>query len=161
MVDIMAQKNFIEKMWPIADDEFKRSNIFPHVTITQSAHESDWGLSFLTVKANNLFGFTGELWEKQGKPVLTLPTREFVNGKWITVNRPFRAYESWAASVRDWASLMQRSRYVDAVAFAKTGDVPNFAKAVAAAGYATDPTYASKLAQLYEGITNLLPPIEG
>ncbi len=159
MTDIMTKKSFIEKMWPIADDEFNRSGIFPHMTVVQSAHESAWGTSGLTVKANNLFGFTGESWEKEGKPVIVLPTKEFVEAQWTVVNRPFRSYDSWAGSVRDWANLMQRPRYKDALEYMKSGNIVGFCKAVAAAGYATDPDYADKLIELYNENTNLLPLI--
>lgn len=159
MTDIMVKKSFIEKVWPIAEEEFKRSGIYPHIPTIQSAHESDWGRSGLTIKANNLFGFTGESWQQQGRPVIVLSTKEFEGGKWITVNRPFRSYDSWDGSIGDWAKLMQFPRYKDAFSCAKKGDIEGFAKNVASAGYATDPNYADKLVNLYETTTNLLPPI--
>lgn len=143
------KSDFKAKMKKIAEDEKSRSGIHPLITITQAAHESNWGKSGLTEKANNLFGFTGDSWEKAGKPVLKLPTKEFVKGKWVTVDRPFRAYKSWAESVRDWGTLIStQARYKTAYNFAKEGDALNYAVEVAKAGYATDPDYGTKLAAL-------------
>jgi lysozyme len=161
MVEIMARKAFIEKMWPIAMEEFHISGIHPYVTISQSAHESGWGLSGLTRKANNLFGYTGESWQKAGKPTILLPTREYLKGQRVTVERPFRAYPTWSDSIRDWATnISTLSRYKDAYEHAKTGDVKQYARAVFVAGYATDPIYPEKLTNLYKSITNLLPEKE-
>lgn len=151
-----AKENFKKNMLPIARDEQKRSGIHPDVTISQAAHESNWGLSGLTTQANNLFGFTGESWEKDGKPVLKLPTREFINGAWTVVNRPFRAYKSWAESVRDWGNLISTaSRYKKAYALAQKGDVPGYAVEVLKAGYATDPGYSKALTTVYNTVKSI------
>lgn len=153
--------DFIALMLPIARDEEGRSGIRRLITITQAAHESAWGLSGLTVKANNLFGFTGESWEAAGKKVIKLPTVEYITGQKKTVLRPFRAYGSWAESVRDWATLMQFPRYNKALIAARAGDINLFATEVAAAGYATDPHYAGELQRValtvspYPGITEV------
>lgn len=68
------------------------------------------------------------------------------DGSWdLMVWRPFRRYDSWQSSVNDWASLMHESRYAAALADAKAGDLQSFAQDVAAAGYATEPSYADDL----------------
>lgn len=167
---------FVTDMLQIAEDEQGRSGIKTLITIAQAAHESGWGQSGLTEKANNLFGFTGDSWEAEGKPVIRMPTEEWVEGSvngttglsipghWITVQRPFRAYSSWAESVRDWASLMQANRYALAFACARAGDMTGFAKAVFAAGYATDPNYAAALTSVGASVADILtktnPPAE-
>jgi flagellum-specific peptidoglycan hydrolase FlgJ len=160
VVQLLDSKQIFKKnMTPIALDEQQRSGIHPDITLTQAAHESAWGQSGLTQKANNLFGFTGESWAAAGKPVITLPTKEFVNGSWVTVNRPFRSYGSWAESVRDWANLISTSpRYKTAYLLAKSGNVPAFAQAVASAGYATDPNYSSALQSVYQTVKNIVVP---
>lgn len=164
-----VQKRFVNLLYPIATDEENRSGIDPLITITQAAHESGWGQSELTKKANNLFGFTGESWEQQGKPVIRMPTREWVAssinnttgmtvpGHFITIPRPFRAYKSWAESVRDWSTLMQGQRYHAAYTAAKLGDLSGFAKAVYEAGYATDPDYAAELVNVGGEVLGFLP----
>ena len=170
-MDINAKKIFFSLVLPLAEDEQQRSSISPLITITQAAHESAWGTSELTTKANNLFGFTGEKWESEGKPIIKLPTEEWLHGsidttsgvtipgKWITVERPFRSYGSWAESIRDWAALMQKPIYEKAFEAAKSGDLTGFSIEVSMAGYATDPNYSSALIgvgnivkDLFEGI---------
>lgn len=152
MVYIGNQKKvaeFKKAMMDIAHENEIKTGIKPEITILQSGHESNWGQSELTVKANNLFGFTGESWEKAGKPVLRLPTKEYINKQWVTVTRPFRAYASWRDSIADWANLLTHSNYKDALVAAQKGDVAAFAAAVQKGGYATDPAYATQLVKLY------------
>lgn len=173
-------KNFIKLMLPIAQDEDTRSGIKPLITITQSAHESGWGLSGLTQKANNLFGFTGEGWEHEGKPVIKLPTAEYVQrvvkdadgnpvydnttGRHVmetvkvVVDRPFRSYESWAESIRDWARLLHAPRYAAALVAAQSGSMDVFAHEISKAGYATDPRYAEGLIRV-GGIVATFPGV--
>ena len=180
MPEQIVKTRFISLMRPIAVDEELRSGIKPIITLMQSAHESAWGSSGLTDKANNLFGFTGESWEEAGKPVIKMPTTEYVdrtihgadgnpvvdeNGHTmfkktpITVLRPFRAYKSWSESVRDWGNLMAKPRYATALAAARAGDVPGFSIAVLAAGYATDPNYSSSLVRVGAEVKVLLDAV--
>lgn len=66
-------------------------------------------------------------------------------GSDLYIYRPFRRYNSWTDSLRDWARLMQTARYASALPYAKSGDITNFAAAVASAGYATESNYAALL----------------
>ena len=147
---------FVKALRPVADVIKQEFAIRPIITLTPAAHESGWGRSGLTKKANNLFGFTGESWERNGKPVIRLPTIEYIEGERRVVTRPFRAYNSWEESVRDWARLMHFPRYRQALIWAKEGDVGAFAADVAAAGYATDPLYAIKLSSTAAAVRALL-----
>ncbi len=52
------QENFVGLMSPIAESIQAQYGIHPLITITQAAHESGWGASGLTKKANNLYGYT-------------------------------------------------------------------------------------------------------
>lgn len=125
--------------------------------LTQAAHESAYGLSGLAQKAYNFFGFTGESWKKQGKPVVTMPTREFLNGKWVALDRPFRAYGGADESMRDYARLLlSKPRYAAAVAAARRGDVAGTFDALGKSGYATDPNYGGKLAGVYQAVKTFL-----
>lgn len=151
-----TESDFVENMEQIALLIQFETGIKAIVPITQAAHESRWGESELTTKANNLFGLTGDTWAELKKPVVYMKTREHIKGKWIDVRRPFRAYPSWEASLRDWARLMQLPLYAHALMWAKEGNVGAFATAVAAAGYATDPDYAAKLKGVAERVAPLL-----
>lgn len=122
----------------------------------QAGHESRWGLSKLTVEANNLFGITGDTWAQQGKPVYEIVTKEFAkDGTPFEIRRPFRKYADWGESLRDWAGLLDR-RYPDAIKAAKLADFNAFARALQAGGYATDPKYAQKLTDLNNSIGGLV-----
>ena len=55
-----SQSDFISKMTPIAEAAYHQYGVHPLITLTQAAHESGWGTSGLTRKANNLYGYTGD-----------------------------------------------------------------------------------------------------
>ncbi len=144
---------------------------------TQAAHESGCGLSKLTVTANNLFGFTANpAWMAAHSPTVKFLTKEFSKkppeqiryweyegdifkkektsdgGSVLDVWRYFRKYDSWEASLRDWANLLAKPRFAAALAGAKAGDFTAFAQGLQAAGYATDPHYATQLVALHSSI---------
>lgn len=60
-----TQTAFLKKMTPIAKTMNEKYGIHPLIVMTQAAHESGWGASGLTKKANNLYGYTGEAALKQ------------------------------------------------------------------------------------------------
>ena len=92
----------------------------------------------------NLFGIKADAsWHG---PITTQKTAEVVDGKTVTITASFRAYGNWLGSIQDHAAfLLDNPRYRPAFAYT---DGPDFAKAVAAAGYATDPDYAAKLIEI-------------
>ncbi|MEK5479882.1 glucosaminidase domain-containing protein [Paenibacillus sp. FSL R5-0407] len=139
----MIRKEFIAKIAPFAVLDMQRTNIAASLTIAQGALESAWGGSGLTVKANNLFGIKG----KGSAGSCTMPTTEYVSGRPIKVNAAFRAYHNWGESIADHSRLIldgvswNRNLYKGVIG--KRG--ADAARAIAAAGYATDPKYAEKL----------------
>lgn len=148
-------ENFIQKIKPAAIDVETATGIPWLFAATQAAHESAWGLSKLTLEANNLFGITGDTWAQQGKPVYVIITKEFAkDGTPFVIKRPFRKYDSWHASLEDWAGLIQR-RYPAALAAAKVSDFSAFADGLQAGGYATDPHYATQLVALHKELTSI------
>ncbi len=147
MSDLSAEKQaHINAILQPALHTYKTHNLFPSVTIGQSAHESYWGpKSGLATKAHNLFGIKcGSKWK--GK-AYTAKTGEFLDGKNVTITDKFRAYDSYADSVIDRADFLSANRYVKAgVLSATTPDAQ--IDAMKAAGYATDPSYVSKLKKI-------------
>ena len=139
----MMRKEFIGKIAPFAVLDMQRTNIAASLTIAQAALESAWGGSGLTAKANNLFGIKG----KGSAGSCTMPTTEYVGGRPIKVNAAFRAYHNWGESIADHSRLIldgvswNRNLYKGVIG--KRG--ADAARAIAAAGYATDPKYAEKL----------------
>ena len=128
----------------------KRAQIIFHVpasvSIAQAITESSWGRSGLSVKANNLFGIKADTsW--LGDKVM-MPTAEYTHGMRITIDAPFRKYSSHEESIVDHGSFLAKNpRYKPA--FSKQ-DGCSFARAIAQAGYATDPHYAVNLVTLIE-----------
>lgn len=162
--------DFVNRMRPIAEQIQSTYHIDPLILISQAALESGWGLSQLSAKYNNLFGFTAGSWLQKGLPVVDLPTHEYIkkpidqvtyfetSGDIVSkepvnagetkvlVHRYFRKYPTWYDSAADWANLITTaSRYSQAAQAAKSGDLDAYASLVSAAGYATDPDYPALL----------------
>ncbi|MBG0871895.1 glucosaminidase domain-containing protein [Burkholderia sp. 9777_1386] len=136
--DISTPAGFIAAIAPAAQACAKRTGVPASVTVAQAALESSWGRR---APGMNLFGIKADAsWRG---PVTSQPTHEVVNGQTITITANFRAYSTWQGSIDDHAAFLTGNpRYRPAFA-CKTG--PEFARAIAAAGYATDPQYADKL----------------
>jgi hypothetical protein len=140
----MTNNEFLFKIKDICISEGKRTNINPSLTGAQALIESKHGDSGLAVKANNLFGMKGTY---SGQSVL-MPTKEFVNGQYITVNAKFRKYPSWTDSIIDHSNLLSCTRrYKNLVGLR---DYKAVCKLIQADGYATSPTYASTLINTIE-----------
>jgi len=144
-----SQKDFVSRMQAPARAAAKESGIPEHFMLGQAALESGWGRREIRsadgTTSHNLFGIkAGRNWT--GPTVETLTT-EFVNGTPRKVVEKFRAYASYADSFRDYAKLIGNTpRYAEAAR--SGGDANVFANRVQAAGYATDPNYAGKLARV-------------
>lgn len=142
----MKPADFIAKIKPGADACEASEGIPAGFTIAQAALESAWGSSSLSRAAFNLFGVKSDpSWTGQ---IITLPTREYLNGKWVTVNAKWRLYKDWAECLIDHAHFLKSNpRYSRALTIR---DSRGFARAIAAAGYATDPRYADKLISIID-----------
>ncbi|TYA14406.1 mannosyl-glycoprotein endo-beta-N-acetylglucosamidase [Paenibacillus faecis] len=138
----MDRAEFIAAIAPDAVKDWHQSGVPASLTIAQAALESNWGSSGLARQANNLFGIKGN--GPAGS--VMMPTTEYRNGSPIRIHAPFRKYRSWAESIADHTRLLQNKRYAGVLR--RSGQ--EAAKAVAAAGYATDPSYASKLIGLMD-----------
>ena len=149
----MTRPDFLKRISPLAKVIEVQLGIPLDITVTQAAHESNWGSSGLTKSANNLFGMTGESWKAAKKPVVEMPTDEYVNGKFVSVKRPFRKYDSWLESCKDWANnIATTPRYASAYQAARAHNSQLFFTLVAAAGYATDPNYGQKLVLVRDAV---------
>ena len=123
---------------PVARENMKKTGVPASVTLAQAALETGWGGSSIG-DAKNLFGIKGT----GPAGTIKVPTKEFVNGRMITIQDNFRKYNSWQESIEDHGKLLQNSRYGYALKYNK--DPNRYAKEIHKAGYATDPNYASKL----------------
>ena len=112
------------------------------MTIAQAIEESAWGQSSLAAQFHNLFGIKGI--GPAGS--ITLPTREFENGSWVTIDAQFAVYRNDAESIAGHAELLATSGYY-ARAMADRAYPDAFANNLTGV-YATDPDYGANLIAL-------------
>jgi flagellum-specific peptidoglycan hydrolase FlgJ len=137
-----AQQAFINEIAPGALAAQRQYGIPAAVTIAQAIEESTWGQSQLASQYNNLFGIKGT--GPAGS--VTLPTQEYENGQWVTIEAPFRAYSNVGQSISDHTLLLATgSPYQRAMADRRSPDT--FANDLTGV-YATDPTYGASLISL-------------
>jgi len=135
----LTPTNFIKRYWNEALQDQKRTGISALFTITQAGLESGWGkraprFNYFGIKADNSWDGETQL----------LDTTEYVNGKKVYVKALFRAYPSARHGFTDHSLFFfENPRYKNALLV--RNDAIQFAKAIAKAGYATDPNYADKL----------------
>jgi len=149
---------FVQRMWPAAQAAERATGVPAAFIVGQAALESGWGRKELVhpdgSTAHNLFGIkAGASWK--GATVSSL-TSEFVDGRMIKTVERFRAYGSYQEAFNDWARLMAGNpRYAGVLAAG--GSVEHFAANMQKAGYATDPQYGTKLAQVIQQTLSLRP----
>lgn len=141
----MSTQQFIAQIGPAAQASQRKTGISAAFVIAQAALESGWGGSELAQRGKNLFGvkvYPG--WEGAS---MQLPTREYLEEKWVTVQAQWCVYLSWKESITDHARfLFAQPKYSQAL---KVRAMPvAFALELQRAVYATDPQYASKIAQI-------------
>lgn len=118
---------------------WKDYNVLPSLTAAQAILESGWGQSSLSAKYNNLFGIKGDY---NGNTVL-VPTQEYYNDSYVTVNDCFRVYTSKSQSVLDHNEfLVNNSRYSNLIGISDSNMVTDL---IRKDGYATSPTYTDSL----------------
>ena len=142
----MTPLEFIALIGPAAQVCAKKSGVPASVTVAQAALESGWGESGLARKGRNLFGVKADAsWKGD---ILTMQTKEFLNGSWVVVTARWRKYSNWQRALDDHAAFLKNNkRYAECFQCQSGVD---FAQAVAKAGYATDPRYAYKLISIIE-----------
>jgi flagellar protein FlgJ len=147
---IGSRRRFIERFLPDAVEAGRELGVEPRLLLAQAALETGWGRSIPHYPdgrpANNLFGIkAGASWRG---PRIARWTIEHAGGVAERRLEQFRAYPSSADSFADYVALIGASaRYAEAAAQAR--DPERYARAVARAGYATDPAYADKWLAIY------------
>ncbi len=137
----MKPGDFIALLAGPAQHTAQRTGVFASITIAQAALESGWGESGLAKVGKNLFGIKADSrWREE---TLTFDTKEFIRGQWIVVPATWRKYDSWQASIDDHATFLKQNPRYQQCFTCQTADA--FVRALAKAGYATDPAYADKV----------------
>jgi flagellum-specific peptidoglycan hydrolase FlgJ len=139
----MLRQDFIKSISEEMVNVCKDTHLFPSVMIAQACLESNNGASVLSAKHHNYFGMKpGSSWHG---PIIVMPTTEYVRGKRIDVNQPFRVYDTLEACFADHIKLLETvSVYKNAGLFGCVTPEEQ-CQALLKAGYATDPHYAALL----------------
>ncbi|WP_430535483.1 glucosaminidase domain-containing protein [Listeria rocourtiae] len=146
---IDPKQEFIELLAGHAQQIQEKEGILTSITLAQAILESDWGNSGLATEGRNLFGIKG----KYQNDSVMMPTKEYENDTWVTVDAAFRKYPTWYESLDDHANLFlkgtswDKDKYREVV---EAKDHRTAANALQKSGYATDPGYANKLIELIE-----------
>ncbi|MFT3668569.1 MAG: flagellar assembly peptidoglycan hydrolase FlgJ [Pseudoxanthomonas sp.] len=146
-------ERFVAEIWGHAQKAAKELGVDPRALVAQAALETGWGKRQIKTgdgdSAHNLFGIKATGWK--GERARTA-THEYSNGVKRTETADFRAYSSPAESFADYVRLLKNNpRYQQALSAGK--DIAGFARGLQRAGYATDPTYANKIASIANGPT--------
>jgi flagellum-specific peptidoglycan hydrolase FlgJ len=128
--------SYISRFKDIAIAERKRTGVPASIKLAQAILESGYGRSTLAQKANNHFGIKcGGDWT--GK---TYRHRSSCYRAYSSADDSFRQHSDFLAGRSHYASLFKL----------KVTDYKGWAKGLRKAGYATDPSYPSKLIELIE-----------
>jgi flagellar protein FlgJ len=153
----VTQQNFIQGLWPQAQQAGQELGVDPSNLLAQAALETNWGRSLphdgSGHSSNNLFGVkaTGA-WD--GASVQAATTEVNAGGTTSAV-APFRSYADATQSFQDYVSILRDNpRYAAAL---NTGtDARAFATGLQRGGYATDPDYARKVSAVASNISGHL-----
>ncbi len=132
-------------------------HLFPQYAACEAALESAWGVSRLAVEANNLFGQKQSHPPLAGTATLSLPTREFLRGAWVTVEANWAKFEDWSACFSARMTLLR----------ALSRSYPHYAAALEAQSgeqfvtevsetWSTDPDRAGKVLEVFDAHKEVL-----
>ena len=147
-VPLTKVDTFINAVAPMAQRSAELYGVPASVTLAQAILESAWGESELSRYGQAFFGVKCNSTSYSPYTTGCMPklTWEVIGGQNVYVWAHFRSYSSLTDSVLDHGYFLRNNtRYAPAF---NTSTPEDFAKAIAAAGYATDPAYASKLSSL-------------
>lgn len=143
------QQAFVEAMTPLAEGAASQLGVAPEVLVAHAALETGWGQQPIRradgSDTHNLFGIkAGGAWAGESA---TSATTEYVADAPVAQQARFRAYASSAQSFQDLAQMLSsQPRY--RAALGTGNDAMAYGQALQRGGYATDPAYAQKLAQV-------------
>lgn len=150
-----VKTNFVQDLWPQAQQAGQVLGVDPRHLIAQAALETNWGRNMPQDAAgrcsNNLFGIKAAAgWSG---PTVTGDTQEYQDGVATSTSAQFKAYATPAQSFQDYVALLRNNpRYSTAL---NTGsDIQAFATGLQRGGYATDPDYASKIAAVANAVSH-------
>jgi flagellar protein FlgJ len=146
-------EGFVASIWGHAQQAARELGVDAKALVAQAALETGWGRKLIPRNnggsSHNLFGIKANGWSGERA---TTGTHEYVDGVRRNETASFRAYASVGESFADYVKLLKNSpRYQNALQAG--ADVRGFAQGLQKAGYATDPSYAAKIAAIAGGPT--------
>lgn len=132
-------QQYINQYKNTAIEEMKRWKIPASITLAQGLLESGAGKSKLAVKANNHFGIKCHGWD--GKTFYQDDDAR---------NECFRSYKTAFDSYEDHSRFLASGQRYAGLFKLRTTDYKGWARGLKAAGYATNPRYASQLIDIIE-----------
>lgn len=146
MAEKSKEQAFFEKYLPGALKAQGRYGVPVSATLAAAALESGWGESGLASQALNFFGIKADSGWKGD--VYYANTYEEINGQKIPQMAGFRKYTSADDAMLAYGDFLTKNqRYKSAFT---TSNSTEFIQAVAAAGYATDSSYADKVTSIIQ-----------
>ncbi len=148
-----SAQSFTAQMQGHAQQAEQMTGIPSSFILAQAAIESGWGKREITMadgrSSHNVFGIkAGSDWKG---PVAEVTTTEYIDGEPKKVLAKFRAYDSHAEAFQDYAAFLANNpRYKHVLANSQTAQ--DFAHGLQQAGYATDPSYATKLMKVIKRV---------
>ncbi len=146
------QQRFVENLRPHAERAAKKLGTTPEILLAQAALETGWGRRVVGGSSHNLFSIKADrAWD--GRTVVQR-TMEVFDGRPVTINAAFRAYEDVGAAFDDYVDFIQGNpRYERALQ--RAADPRAYVQELQRAGYATDPSYARKILQIHGRLAGL------
>lgn len=142
-----SQAEFLQKAHAAASSA---DHIFPEIAACEAALESGWGQSKLAIVANNLFGQKQSHPPVPGTETLSLPTREYLHGDWVTVSAEWIKFPSWNECFRSRMALLRRlSRAYPHYAKALESQTEEQFATEVSKSWSTDPDRAQKVLNLW------------
>lgn len=147
------QQQFIAEIYPSIHKIAQETGVSERLLLAQAAAETGWGQKTLH-GTHNLYNIKADSsWHGESKSVTAW---EHKNGKDVMETSKFRVYGSYEESIKDRIKFVQENpTYAKHGLFdpGVKGNLEGEAKALQAAGYATDPKYAANLIEIANGPT--------
>ena len=135
-----VQEEYIKKYCQIAVDEMVRTGVPASITLAQGILESGSGTSQLSIKGNNHFGIKCHSDWTGGKMYMDDDAK----------NECFRMYHNASESFRDHSDFLRGNQRYASLFQLDVKDYKGWATGLKKAGYATSPTYATRLIEIIE-----------
>ena len=135
-----VQEEYIKKYCQIAVEEMTRTGVPASITLAQGILESGSGTSQLSIKGNNHFGIKCHSDWTGGKMYVDDDAK----------NECFRMYHNASESFRDHSDFLRNNQRYASLFQLDIKDYKGWATGLKKAGYATSPTYATRLIEIIE-----------